>query len=122
MTMQVSGTGQLRIVRDGLEIKLPDTTTRYATQELYVLAELTATTSEADIDLSSLTTPREFMLRNKDTTNSVQWGPKSGGAMVLLGQVAPGEAAGPFVLGGSVTISYKSTAGSPKLDVLVSAT
>lgn len=45
------------------------------------------------IDLSSLTTLGYIVLINTDPTNYVTYGPESGGSMVALGRLNPGEAA-----------------------------
>lgn len=52
-------------------------------------------TSEEDLDVGDLgaSTVGFLHLRNLDTTNYVQWGPKSGGAMVAVGRLKAGEVA-----------------------------
>lgn len=52
-------------------------------------------TSEEDLDIGDLgaSTVGYLFMRNLDTTNYVQWGPKSGGAMVAVGRLKAGEVA-----------------------------
>ena len=47
--------------------------------------------SEADLDLSRLSTPGYCILRNLDDTNYVDYGPKSSGVMVPFGRLEPGD-------------------------------
>lgn len=49
--------------------------------------------TETDIDLSELTAEGVVYMKNLDTTNDVTWGPKSGGVMVPIGCLKPGEVA-----------------------------
>jgi uncharacterized protein YjdB len=64
---------------------------------------LTITTSEADISVPGLATPGWCVIQNLDATNYFTIGPKSGGAMVALAKVLPGEFAC-FRLAGSVVL------------------
>jgi hypothetical protein len=50
-------------------------------------------TAEEDVDLSPVGTEGWAMLRNLDSTNFVNWGPKSAGAMVPLGRLNKNEPA-----------------------------
>lgn len=47
-------------------------------------------TSEEDIAFGDVT-PRVVIIENLDSTNYVQYGPKSGGSMVPLGRISPGS-------------------------------
>lgn len=49
--------------------------------------------TETDIDLSELTSEGFVFMKNLDATYNVTWGPKSGGVMVPLGCLKPGEIA-----------------------------
>lgn len=48
-------------------------------------------TAEADLDTTGITTLGYVYLRNVSTVNFVKYGPKSGGVMVALGRLNPGE-------------------------------
>lgn len=48
-------------------------------------------TSEEDIALGDIATPRWTFFKNLDTTNYFEVGPKSGGAMVVFARLGPGE-------------------------------
>jgi hypothetical protein len=50
-------------------------------------------TSEEDLTVGDISTLGWLTLQNLDATNYVQWGPKSGGAMVAVGRLKPGEIA-----------------------------
>lgn len=50
-------------------------------------------TSEQDVAFADLTTLGWVWMRNLDLTNYVDWGPKSGGSMVGIGRLQPGEVA-----------------------------
>jgi hypothetical protein len=52
---------------------------------------VSVTTSEADLTTTEITTLGWAWIQNLDTTNYVQWGPKSGGSMVPVGRLEPGE-------------------------------
>jgi len=50
-------------------------------------------TSEEDLSIGDIGTLGWLCLRNLDTTNYVQWGPKSAGSMVAAGRIKAGEIA-----------------------------
>jgi hypothetical protein len=75
---------------------LTDTTpleTLLVTQSLGALLSkvVSVTTSESDLTTAEITTLGWAFLRNLDSTNYVQYGPKSGGAMVAMGRLKAGE-------------------------------
>jgi hypothetical protein len=76
---------------------------------------VTVTTSEGDITIG-LTTPGNIVIENLDATNFVEYGPKSGGSMILFGKILPGDFH-KFYLGGSVTIRAKADTASVKLRI-----
>lgn len=63
-------------------------------------------TSEEDVSFGDVT-PRIVIMENMDATNFVKYGPKSGGAMVLLGRISPGGIAR-LELGASVTLRMQA--------------
>lgn len=72
------------------------------------------TTSEVDLAFTNVTTPKFCMLRNLDSTNIIQWGPKSGGAMIEVGRISTlGEVI--FEIGSSVTIRCRTVASTASL-------
>lgn len=76
------------------------------------------TTAETDLAFTNVATPKFCMLENLDSTNIIQWGPKSGGAMIELGRISTlGEAI--FEIGSSVTIRVRTVASTASLRVRV---
>lgn len=73
------------------------------------------TTSEADITIS-LTTPGMIVIENLDSTNYVQYGPKSGGAMIPFAKLKAGEWH-KFALDSSVTLRMKANTATCKLRI-----
>ena len=76
---------------------------------------VTVTTSEGDITIG-LTTPGNIVIENLDSANYVEYGPKSGGAMILLGKILAGDWH-KFYLGASVTLRMKANTASVKLRI-----
>jgi hypothetical protein len=70
-------------------------------------------TSEEDVSFID-TVPGYIYVRNLDTTNYVQMGPKDSGAMIPFLKLKAGEQA-LFRLDGSVTIRGKATGGTVKV-------
>lgn len=48
-------------------------------------------TTEEDLAFGDVATLGFLCVRNLDSTNYVQWGPKSAGVMVAIGRLKPGE-------------------------------
>ena len=63
-------------------------------------------TSEEDIAFVDVT-PRVVIMENMDGTNFVEFGPKSGGAMIAFGRIEPGSFA-KFSLKSGVTLRMKA--------------
>jgi hypothetical protein len=63
-------------------------------------------TSEEDIAFGDVT-PKVIIMENMDAANNVEWGPKSGGSMVPLGEIAPGSYA-KFSLKSGVVLRMKA--------------
>lgn len=63
------------------------------TNQQVIAQTISQGTAEADVDLSALTALGLIYIRNLDPTNFVEYGPKSGGSMIALGKLKPGEAA-----------------------------
>ncbi len=63
-------------------------------------------TSEEDIAFGDVT-PRVVIIENLDATNFVEFGPKSGGAMIAFGRIEPGSFA-KFSLKSGVTLRMKA--------------
>lgn len=70
------------------------------------------TTSEGDITIG-LTTPGFTIIQNLDDTNYFEYGPKSGGAMVVFGKLKPGEFA-VHRFGASVILRCKANTATVK--------
>lgn len=67
--------------------------------------------AEADVDLSPVTTNGFVFMQNTDSTNFIKFGPKSGGVMVELGRLKPGEVAC-FRLASGVTLRWVADTAS----------
>lgn len=72
-------------------------TTRGSHETVWVVG-----TSEEDLSIGDVATPGRVFLKNLDTTNYVDIGPKSGGSMVAAIRLSPGESH-TFKSGPSVT-------------------
>lgn len=75
-------------------------------------------TSEEDLSVGDVSTPGILLLRNLDSTNYVDYGPKSGGSMVAFGRLKAGEVAQVRV-GSSVTLRWVANTASVKVQVLL---
>lgn len=75
-------------------------------------------TSEEVIATGDVSTLGWLLMRNLDATNYVDWGPESGGAMVAIGRIEPGEIA-MFRLKPGVTIRAQANTASCKIDLRV---
>lgn len=73
------------------------------------------TTTDAAIAINNLTTPRWAMIKNIGA-NPVDIGPTSGGAIVKLARVLPGEAF-PVPLAPSVALRAQATTGTSTLEI-----
>lgn len=73
------------------------------------------TTSEGDITIS-LTTPGTIVIENLDAANYVQYGPKSGGALVNFSKIKAGDWH-KFYLDSSVVLRAKANTATVKLRI-----
>lgn len=73
-------------------------------------------TSEEDIAFGDVA-PGYVIIRNLDASINVSYGPKSGGSMVLLGTITPGEVH-LFQLGAAVTLRMVAASGTPKVQII----
>ena len=80
---------------------------------------VTCTTSDTVLTLSGITTPGLVMLYNLDSTNYVEWGPTSGGAIVKVGKLTPQGAPAVFNAFGSVTLRTQANTASCNVLVVV---
>lgn len=80
---------------------------------------LTIGTSEEDLTITDVTTPGLLILRNIDSTNYVQWGPKSGGAMIPCGRLLPMGLPAAIPLDNSVTIRLVANTAACRVKWLV---
>lgn len=72
---------------------------------------LEATTSEADVSFGGLVSPGRVLLINLHSTGKLQYGPKSGGSMVQLGELEPGDFDW-ITLKTSATLRFRSDTGT----------
>jgi hypothetical protein len=70
-------------------------------------------TAEEDVAFGDVT-PSLVILQNLDGTNFVQYGPKSGGAMIAFGKLAAGKTAR-FVMDAAVTLRMKADTATCKV-------
>lgn len=75
-------------------------------------------TSDTALTLSNITTPAWIYMLNLDTTNYVQYGPTSGGALVPYGRLNPGE---PAILRLDPGVSMRWKANGSPVKVLLKA-
>jgi hypothetical protein len=76
-------------------------------------------TSEEDIAIGSdISTLGVAWLENYDDTNTIKWGPSSGGSMVAAGRLKPGEKF-PIRLEPGTTYRAAAVAGTPALGITV---
>jgi hypothetical protein len=92
MANELRFTGGANLLNGNLNDSTPQQTL-LVTQSLAALLSkvVNVTTSESDLTTSEVTTLGWAWLQNLDTTNYVQYGPKSGGAMVTVGRLKAGE-------------------------------
>lgn len=74
--------------------------------------------AEEDLDVGDISTEGWLFLRNLDSTNYVTYGPKSGGVMVPLGRLEPGEPAS-FRLEPGVVLRWQADTADVKVKVLL---
>lgn len=75
-------------------------------------------TSEEDLSIGDVATPGRVFLKNLDTTNYVDIGPKSAGSMVAAMRLSPGESH-TFKSGPSVTWRAVANTASCRVQVKV---
>lgn len=75
-------------------------------------------TAEEVVSLSELTTLGWAKFINLDNTNYVTWGPESGGAMVPIGRMEPGEPA-QFRIEPGITLRMQANTAACKVMILV---
>lgn len=73
-------------------------------------------TSEEAISFGDLTTPAWIFIQNLDATNYVTWGPTSGGAMVAVGKLLPGEFA-LYRMAASVTLRMQANTAACNVEI-----
>ena len=73
-------------------------------------------TTEEDLLIGDIGTLGWLYLKNLDTTNYVTWGPKSGGVMIPLGRIEPGEFA-VLRLEPGVTLRWKANSSAVRIKV-----
>ena len=73
-------------------------------------------TSEEDMSFGDIGTVGIVAMRNLDSTNYVQYGPKSGGVMVAFGRLKAGEVA-VFRMDSAVTMRWVANTASCKVQV-----
>jgi hypothetical protein len=104
--------GQLSLPGVGGSIKVDQTTARGGGP-----GAVTIGTSEEAISFGDIG-PGYIYMRNLDDTNYIEFGPESGGSMVVCGRLKAGEQC-LFRLGGSVTL--RAQANTAAVDVLIYA-
>jgi len=104
--------GELSLPGVGGSIKVDQTTARGGGP-----GAVTIGTSEEAISFGDIS-PGYVFIKNLDSTNYVEFGPESGGSMVVCGRLKAGEQC-LFRLGGSVTL--RAQANTADVDCLVYA-
>jgi hypothetical protein len=73
-------------------------------------------TSEEDMPIGDVATEGWLYLRNLSSLYYVTWGPKSGGSMVAIGKLEPGEEAR-FRMDSSATLRWVATGGTAQVEM-----
>ena len=76
------------------------------------------TGAEEDIVTTDVGTLGWVWMKNLDSTNYIQWGPKSGGVMVPVGRLKAGEAV-VLRLEPGITLRMTANTGACKLQIIV---
>lgn len=79
---------------------------------------ITTSTSDTAFAFANITTEGWLVLYNLDATDSIDWGPDSGGSIVDCGTLEAGEWAA-FRMKAGATMRHQATANTPKLLVLL---
>lgn len=85
-----------------------------ATAGMFSTVVATSTT-EASFPSTSLGTAGYMYLQNLDSTNDIDWGPSSGGAMVAAGTLKAGGPPHLVYCKSTATFRHKAAAGTPRL-------
>jgi hypothetical protein len=92
MANELTFTGATNLANGRLADSTPQQTLLVTQSLAALLAKVVSvTTSEADLTTTEVTTLGWAWIENLDSTNYVQYGPKSGGVMVVFGRLKPGE-------------------------------
>lgn len=92
MANEITESVSLALSNVNLKFQIPLESKSITQSTALVLSKvITVTTSEADIDTTGISTLGVMYVKNLDTTNYVKLGPKSGGAMVEMMRIKPGE-------------------------------
>lgn len=75
-------------------------------------------TSEEAITFTDITTEGWLFMKNLDATNYVQWGPTTGGAMVVMGRLKAGEEAC-FRMDSGATLRLQANTAACKVDLML---
>lgn len=103
-----------------LDFSLPTKTTevdQVAATPALSCQVLSIGTSEEDIAFGDVATPGIVLIENLDAANYVEYGPKSGGAMILLGKALAGDAPHVLRLGAGVTLRAKAHTAAVRVKV-----
>lgn len=117
MANEITLTSKAKVVNGSLTSEFNPGTIQVTQSALGMHAPIVIVgTSEEDLAVGDISTPGILCMRNLDGTNYVDWGPKSGGAMVAVGRLKPGEVA-MFRVGSGVTLRWIANTAPVKVQV-----
>lgn len=118
MANEITLTLGLQLINSNLRATYPQIASQY-TQTTAGMSDqvITVGTSEEDISFTDITTPGVCVLHNLDSTNFVKYGPKSGGSMVEMGRLKPGDKQ-VIRFGSSVTLRMVADTASCKVRIM----
>lgn len=115
-------TSGLQYAKGALEFSAPTKTVEVdqsASTPALSCQVLTIGTSEEDVAFGDVSTPGIAIIENLDATNYVEYGPKSGGSMILFGKAMPGDFDHRVRLGAGVTLRMKANTAACRVKITV---
>lgn len=111
-------------IRGTISLNVDNGNFAYAKNETFTLDQATVGganpgtvdvgTSEEAISFGDITNLGWVFMKNLDTTNYVEWGPESGGALVVVGRLEAGESA-LFRLSPAITLRMQANTATCKV-------
>ena len=122
MANEISINCTVKLVNGDLNDPGPNIGTNQITQALQLLwKDVVTLTAGADTAIApaGLTTFGICYLVNLDQTNYVEWGPDSGGAIKIVGQLNPNDSPAVFRLSPGITLRMKAHTANCKVVICI---